>query len=618
MPALTYSVADFLPFTKILSADVNSRFSDIKTLLNTTKLDSTNVQQYGLTRDRLAAGTASHVVINDASGYVSSEAQLSTTRGGLGFAPTISSGNAGKVVGVNDSGAALELRTPQASLLVEQLANDVATIVAGEVISVREAVCLDINESAYKVFKTDLTKTNRVTSFLGFARAAATVTAQVTDITKTNTWSSGTVTVTVNSRTYPYTYSTSNDNSMTSLATAISADPDVASAAVQGGSPYNTIRITGRGGLTLTISVDSTGPTWNSPSTVTSPVGDAVSIHHYGPLSGFSSLTFGGLYYLDSSTPGAITTTPGTTQIFVGQAISSTVLFVNPYRFNNIFGQTSLLLRLLGSTTNAATGGTTDGEQYNLSAWAAATAAGVSRSYGSNGTSTYNGKAHFVDGYNTSTTLTLTNVAYNRISWSTLANRTNVRGSFPAMNFNNLLYCNFGQDGGGGGNTDCLKYATDSWTTGTAWTASGGYSGNFTYSSALHGCRGRNAGAAQNDHYEKNTSDSNTTDTAVPASVQMSNSGQGPSNGLIMWAAAAGTTTAGYAWAGSWSSVTMSFTAHTDYCNGSSLFNGSNYTNGGSSNGTAIINTTQVYNGTTFSSGTASTNSRAGGVMGSA
>lgn len=73
MPNLSYAVSDFVAFTRIKSADVNSRFDDIKTLLNTTKLDSTNVQTNGLTRDRLAqdthsTATADAVVVNDTNG----------------------------------------------------------------------------------------------------------------------------------------------------------------------------------------------------------------------------------------------------------------------------------------------------------------------------------------------------------------------------------------------------------------------------------------------------------------------------------------------------------------------------------------------------------------------
>lgn len=51
MPLLTYTAASFpfTAFTKIISADVNTCFNDIKTLLNTTKLDDTNIQNAGIT-----------------------------------------------------------------------------------------------------------------------------------------------------------------------------------------------------------------------------------------------------------------------------------------------------------------------------------------------------------------------------------------------------------------------------------------------------------------------------------------------------------------------------------------------------------------------------------------
>lgn len=64
MPTFSFSSSGFpfTPFTKILSADVNTSFNDIKTFFNTTKLDSTNVQLGGLTADRLAAGTDGQVL----------------------------------------------------------------------------------------------------------------------------------------------------------------------------------------------------------------------------------------------------------------------------------------------------------------------------------------------------------------------------------------------------------------------------------------------------------------------------------------------------------------------------------------------------------------------------
>jgi hypothetical protein len=72
MPALAYTVSDFTPFTKIVSADVNSRFTDIKTLLNTTGLDDTNVQTAGLSVTKLkkGTGTAGQFVSNNGSTVV--------------------------------------------------------------------------------------------------------------------------------------------------------------------------------------------------------------------------------------------------------------------------------------------------------------------------------------------------------------------------------------------------------------------------------------------------------------------------------------------------------------------------------------------------------------------
>lgn len=69
MPALTYSIADFQPFTKIKSSEVNTKFTEIQTLLNTTKLDDDNIQDDGITRStKLAATTANTFQINDGSG----------------------------------------------------------------------------------------------------------------------------------------------------------------------------------------------------------------------------------------------------------------------------------------------------------------------------------------------------------------------------------------------------------------------------------------------------------------------------------------------------------------------------------------------------------------------
>lgn len=132
MPNLVYTSSDFpfTPFTKIYSTDVNQCFNDIKTLLNTTKLNSTNIQVHGLTRQtsssNIAAGTANHVVINDANGDFSSEAQLALSRGGTGLNVVPGSHMPGDVVQINLAGTALEVSAPTgvpASLRIFQFYN---------------------------------------------------------------------------------------------------------------------------------------------------------------------------------------------------------------------------------------------------------------------------------------------------------------------------------------------------------------------------------------------------------------------------------------------------------------------------------------------------------------
>lgn len=117
MPLLDYSaISDypFVPFTTIYSSDVNSMFSTIQTLLNTTKLDYLNVQALGLKRygatGNLQAGTANYAIYNDASGYLAEAAQLPTKSGGLGsdLSPT-SSLQAGQPIVVNSSGTGFTL-----------------------------------------------------------------------------------------------------------------------------------------------------------------------------------------------------------------------------------------------------------------------------------------------------------------------------------------------------------------------------------------------------------------------------------------------------------------------------------------------------------------------------
>jgi hypothetical protein len=107
MPTLVYPTADFQPFTKILSSEVNGKFNAIKTLLNTTKLDSTNVQQNGLSWNRLTTQTSLQVAVTDTLGQLTTSAFITTAQGGTGLAYTATTLDVGKVLQVNTAGTAL-------------------------------------------------------------------------------------------------------------------------------------------------------------------------------------------------------------------------------------------------------------------------------------------------------------------------------------------------------------------------------------------------------------------------------------------------------------------------------------------------------------------------------
>ena len=95
MPALSYSVSDFTPFTKIRSADVNTRFNDIKTLLNTTGLDDTNLQNAGITpttKLKVTGATAGQVL-----GYNGTGSSPSWVTVGLGNAFNVIFGSSAQV-----------------------------------------------------------------------------------------------------------------------------------------------------------------------------------------------------------------------------------------------------------------------------------------------------------------------------------------------------------------------------------------------------------------------------------------------------------------------------------------------------------------------------------------
>lgn len=104
MPLLSYTSSDFpfQPFTKIFSADINQCFNDVKTLLNVTGLDDTNLAANGITRGtKLKTGTANYVVINDGTGAMSEEAALAAARGGTGASLNPAGGQTDDVIKVS-------------------------------------------------------------------------------------------------------------------------------------------------------------------------------------------------------------------------------------------------------------------------------------------------------------------------------------------------------------------------------------------------------------------------------------------------------------------------------------------------------------------------------------
>lgn len=120
MALLSYSAITnypFQPFSKIYSSDINSMFSTILTWAN-GNINSANVAVHGLTRtgssSNIAAGTANYVVINDANGDFSEEAQLALSRGGTGLNVVAASQTAGDVLQINPSLTGFSLGVPTA------------------------------------------------------------------------------------------------------------------------------------------------------------------------------------------------------------------------------------------------------------------------------------------------------------------------------------------------------------------------------------------------------------------------------------------------------------------------------------------------------------------------
>lgn len=119
MPALSYTKSPFVPFTKIVSSDMNTYFADIKSRINwaggtdaTTGLGDSNIQSNtasggGLTRStKLKTGTANYAVYNDSSGNLTEAAGLPALSGGIGISVVVGSQLPGDVPQINSTSTA--------------------------------------------------------------------------------------------------------------------------------------------------------------------------------------------------------------------------------------------------------------------------------------------------------------------------------------------------------------------------------------------------------------------------------------------------------------------------------------------------------------------------------
>lgn len=636
---LTYPVAPFLPFTKIVSADMNAQLNAIKSRVNwaggtdaATGLGDDNIQSNnasggGLTRaSKLKAGTANFVVVNDGTGKMSEVAQIASTQGGLGFNPSFT-GNAGQAVVVNNTETGFTLGSPLQSILTESFAGVVSSLTAGEAISALDPCCVDISRDAsnatiYRIFKADSTKPNRKRSFLGFAQAAATVIAGTyTWVASANFVTSNSITFSINGRSYTVAFTTNNSTTLQAIATAMATDPDV-NGAVSNGT--NTVTVTGRGGLFINITGSVVTGGASQPTILVTntqaPSGQNVLVQIIGPLVGFTSLSTTNQYYLDGIT---ISKTPADTNpILVGQALSPTVMFINTNIGQYQFTSSTVFIRSHGSTAVTASGAQQDVEHFNFTSWSAGTTAPTKRASMSNSPSALTGLHYAVDGLDQTVSNVNTSYSYNKSAWALVASRTIAKASYASSALGNTLVL-------AGGTTTAVasgQVATLDVFNGTSWNNGAGtlseskvFHTAFSQGGNVRMCGGIGAtglalssvdawnGASVSSATALGTAEGNGGGAACGASGV---------NGLVCGGYAAASKA--YRWNGaSWSSgITMNYQIGDADGNGcsASAFNIGNsltYTNGGHEKvGPSSINNTQSFNDVTFAGSTASTNGR--------
>jgi len=520
--------------------------------------------------------------------------------------------------------------------IVQNLDTSASTaITSGEDIADRNAVCVELHNGSgsnvYRIFKCDEDLVPR-RSFIGFASAAATGTTGSYTYTISAAYvASNSVPIVINGRTYTTTYASSSDATLQALATLIATDQDVTSAAVtvvggnQTGTDDRVITIVPKGHLSLNITGTTvTGGASQPTITVANPTpaaGANVDITQFGPMSGFTSLTPGALYYL-SGTAGAITSTPtNAVPVYVGKALTSTVLFVDASGVSQKWGSDGTFVRSHGSSAIAAASATKDVEMFNFTAWASGTADSTNERWSVGGSDgAYIGTHLVLDGGATGGSATLNFKSFNKSAWSTKTDRSTPKQMHCVGGYGGYYWSNFGLTGTRSypnGTLTSERWNSSAWASATSFSvASKAFVGSFKINSLFNFVGGLNtAGAGLTNHETKNTSDTISSATVVPAAgYNNSGANQGSALGIFANIHTNGSdSTVSYSWNGSaWSSsLTATVTVNADICQASAFASTQNlYVQNGGSASSAVINSTMVHNGSAFSTGTSSSNSR--------
>lgn len=519
--------------------------------------------------------------------------------------------------------------------IVQNLDTSASTsIVSGEDIADRNAVCIEMHNGSgsdvLRIFKCD-SDLNARRSFVGFASAAATgTTGSYTYTINAAYVASNSIPIIINGRTYTATYASSSDATLQALATLIGGDQDVTSAVVtvvggnQTGTDDRVITITPKGhlalnitGTTITGGASQPGVTIANP---TPPAGANVDITQFGPMSGFSGLVAGEPYYL-SATAGAITVTPTDgNNVYVGRALTTTVLFVDPMGVSKIWGSSKVAVVSHGLTGDASSS-TQDVEMFNFSSWTSGTSAALGvRGRAHSATANYATEHVVVDGNNSSNASAALHATYNKAAWTSRTAPATARSNRGIANFAGLLQITHGAADGNVSNNSDVGQAWNgaSWASKTSYANTLSHTGTFITNSLLDSIGGFDGGSgATNHHATKNTSDTLSSATVLPINT-CGNSGANQTStlGVLRTSAGGGSDNAqAYTWNGSaWSSaLTMNRTCYAQRVAACAFAENKNlyFENGGRVNGSSTtLSTSEVYNGTAFSASTSSTNAR--------